>query len=123
MIKKSIAYIEEIINTVLADTDKGDTPEDNGYYRGCKDIAENVQNGLEGTERLYSIYAPLASTGWEEIAVTSNPEYARVLSLAFCSYQKRGSKTRYEAPDNKVIEVKYNEFFSDVEEKTIEGGL
>ena len=104
MIKKAIAYIEGFCKDVKADVDKTD------YYYGSRDVAENVLNGLEGLDNIFSIYElnPYAKGAdkWEEIAVTRAPDTARDIAEALSKDHNGQIDIRYESSNNSVFQIR-----------------
>jgi hypothetical protein len=105
MIKKAIAFIEKFVNDVMEERI------DDDYHRGARDVAENVINGLEGIDELYSIYElnPYAKPGadrWEEIAVTRDPETCKELAEALFRYHHGQIDLRYEYKEHTVFEIR-----------------
>lgn len=104
MIKKAIAYIEGFCKDVKTDMSR------DPYTHGSKDVADNVLTGLEGLEKLYSVYElnPYAtgSDRWEEISCSSDPESARDIAEALSRYHAGQIDIRYEASNNSVYEIR-----------------
>lgn len=103
MIKKAIAYIEGFCKDVKTYTSK------DPFTYGSQDVAGDVLKGLEGLEKLYSVYElnpyALGSDKWEEISCSSDPESARDIAEALSRYHAGQIDIRYEA-DSMVYEIR-----------------
>lgn len=109
MIKKAILYIEKFCKDVSVDPFEAD-PIKGSYEEGSKDVADNVINGLEGLEELYSIYegSPFSKdkSGWDEIACTLDPDQSQHIAEAIVRYHSGQIDIRYEGKNHKVFSIR-----------------